>query len=209
VLGSKPAESQGSGAARAEGGSDLVEWSGVRTNAVKEPLLLWAIIRALQDADDRASGGAREQVDQAQPSNSTLLLRNDGRACSWKHEVQTTALFNSDRCRFDVLVHDDLGNFLSGQVQVTRLMFDEGKRLAGRAQVTCRRGPHLDEVLRPCWMWVCVGVRECGSVGVWECGNGSGKGQRESGQVEEALALTWERFSKARSRWLLFFGHFW
>jgi hypothetical protein len=56
VLGSKPAESQGSGAARAEGGSDLVEWSGVRTNAVKEPLLLWAIIRALQDADDRAVG---------------------------------------------------------------------------------------------------------------------------------------------------------
>jgi hypothetical protein len=48
---------------------------------------------------------------------------------------------------------------------------------------------------------------DCGIVGMWECENGSGKGQRESGQVEEAL--TRERFSKARSRRLLFFGHFW
>jgi hypothetical protein len=36
--------------------SEAISWSGVRTNAVKEPLLLRAIIRALQDADDRAAG---------------------------------------------------------------------------------------------------------------------------------------------------------
>jgi hypothetical protein len=59
--------------------SEAISWSGVRTNAVKEPLLLRVIIRALQDADDRAAGlqgrgEVREQVDQAQPSNSTLAV---------------------------------------------------------------------------------------------------------------------------------------